>query len=229
MGTEIPDGGINWDTGYIFANGLRNEAGIRFDLSGNLWGVENGVDNEYRADLGGDLHNSNPCEELNFLQNDESLFFGYPYCWSAYNITGYERGTQFYQVQFREDVTDAWCQDPANVVRPKLCMGPHMAPLDVLFWDNSMWPSVNYGDAFVAFHGSWNTNPPSGYRLDHVVYIDGSPVENKPFLGYAGPGAYRSGAWIRPVGLAATTINGQPALYLSSDATGQVVLIHYTG
>mmetsp|Transcript_2634 Transcript_2634/g.3211 ORF Transcript_2634/g.3211 Transcript_2634/m.3211 type:complete len:289 (-) Transcript_2634:4-870(-) len=93
--TDLQDGGIDWNDGYIFANGLRNEAGIRFDLSGNLWGVENGVDNEYRSDLGGDLHNTNPCEELNFLQNDESLFFGYPYCWSAYNVTDYPRGTQF--------------------------------------------------------------------------------------------------------------------------------------
>lgn len=47
--TDLQDGGIDWNDGYIFANGLRNEAGIRFDLSGNLWGVENGVDNEYRS------------------------------------------------------------------------------------------------------------------------------------------------------------------------------------
>merc|ERR1712137_625261 len=115
---EIPAGGIEWDSGFVFANGLRNEAGIRFDLEGNLWGVENGVDNEFRQDLGGDLHNTNPCEELNFLQNDESLFFGYPYCWSAYNVTGYSRGTQFYQSKFVGQVDDAWCQTLSNVVPP---------------------------------------------------------------------------------------------------------------
>lgn len=102
-----------------------------------------------------------------------------------------------------------------------------MAPLDVLFWGNSEWMGVNYGDAFVAFHGSWNRNPPAGYRLDHVIFEDGSPVRNEPFLGFAGPGAYTSG-WLRPVGLAATDCSGKPCLLVSSDQSGQIVLIQNT-
>lgn len=49
--SDITSGGVDWDTGYVYANGLRNEAGIRFDLEGNLWGVENGVDNEFRIGI----------------------------------------------------------------------------------------------------------------------------------------------------------------------------------
>jgi glucose/arabinose dehydrogenase len=48
---DIPAGGLSWDSGYLFANGLRNEVGIRFDNSWNLWGVENGVDNEFRVGM----------------------------------------------------------------------------------------------------------------------------------------------------------------------------------
>jgi hypothetical protein len=38
--------------------------GLRADEKGNLWGVENGMDDLNRTDLGGDIHNENPGEEL---------------------------------------------------------------------------------------------------------------------------------------------------------------------
>jgi hypothetical protein len=44
--------------------GLRNEVGLRADAKGNLWGVENGMDNLNRPDLGGDIHLGNPSEEV---------------------------------------------------------------------------------------------------------------------------------------------------------------------
>ncbi len=34
---------------------------------GRIWGVENGIDNVFRSDLGGDIHNTNPSEELNLF------------------------------------------------------------------------------------------------------------------------------------------------------------------
>jgi len=120
LDSGIPTGGFGWDSGTVFVSGLRNEVGIRFDKSWNLWGVENGVDNEFRQDLGGDLHNTNPSEELNLLT--EGLFYGYPYCWSGFNVQNYPRGTQFYQSEFSAQFTDAWCQNLTNVVPPKLNM-----------------------------------------------------------------------------------------------------------
>ena len=47
----IPSGGIDFNSGFVYVNGVRNEVGIRFDQNWNLWGVENGVDDEYRAGL----------------------------------------------------------------------------------------------------------------------------------------------------------------------------------
>jgi len=167
------------------------------------------------------VHNTNPAEELNYF-GEEGLFYGYPYCWTSYDIEDYPRGTQFYQEQFSEFVTDEWCQNLANVQPPKLSMEAHMAPLDIMFWYNSTWDAVPSGDAFVAFHGSWNRSPPMGFRLDHVSFdSNGMPISNKPFLGYAGPGAYTSG-WLRPCGLAARPHGG---LFLSSDQSGQIILI----
>ena len=56
---------LDWNDGELFANGIRNEVGLAFDSKGRLFGVENGRDDLYRADLGGDIHNDNPCERGN--------------------------------------------------------------------------------------------------------------------------------------------------------------------
>ena len=64
--------------------------------------------------------------------------------------------------------------------------------MDLLFWDDDSWNGVAEGDAFVSFHGSWNSQIPVGYRIDHVVFANGKPVSSRPFLGYSGPGAYQS-------------------------------------
>ena len=83
---SIPAGGIDFNTGEVFADGLRNEVGLAFDKFGVLWGVENGADRLQREDLGGDIHNENPAEELNrFPEGDaQKKSYGYPYCWTEF-------------------------------------------------------------------------------------------------------------------------------------------------
>ena len=56
---------LDFATGEVYADGLRNEVGLAFDRFNVLWGVENGADKLFRSDLGGDIHNNNPSEELN--------------------------------------------------------------------------------------------------------------------------------------------------------------------
>ena len=58
---------VDFRTGEVYADGLRNEVGLAFDRHGVLWGVENGADNLMRSDLGGDIHNDNPvCSQGTF-------------------------------------------------------------------------------------------------------------------------------------------------------------------
>jgi glucose/arabinose dehydrogenase len=59
---EVAEGSLPLDfqAGQVFADGLRNEVGLAFDKYGVLWGVENGADNLFRSDLGGDIHDDNP-------------------------------------------------------------------------------------------------------------------------------------------------------------------------
>ena len=73
---------INFLDGEVFADGLRNEVGLAFDKHGVLWGVENSADNLFRSDIGGEIHQDNPAEELNrFREEDAGKNFGYPQCW----------------------------------------------------------------------------------------------------------------------------------------------------
>jgi len=218
-----------FSSGKWFADGLRNEVGLRYDKSGNLWGVENGMDNLYRADLGGDIHLGNPGEELN-LFTAGGKFYGYPYCFSQYNLTTVTtpRGTQYALPQFISDGihTDAWCQNRSNVVAPAYQLHPHTAPLDLLFYYGTTFPGLA-GDLLVAQHGSWNSNPPVGYRVSQIHFENGLPVSDQPFFSYAGPGQTGPN-WHRPVGLAIANVGGADALLVTSDATNVIIIIQYS-
>jgi len=215
-----------WSSGQLWADGLRNEVGLRFDQQGRLWGVMNGMDNLARADLGGDIHNTNPAEELNLL-SEPGKFYGYPYCWAEYGLPnhGKGQGTMWAHGNTINDGihTDAWCQNKTNVVKPAWPLPPHNAPLDIIFWYSSSFPSDYTGDAFVSMHGSWNRSPPSGYRVQRVHFTDGVPVKDTPFLWHAGSEPWPNG--FRPVGLAIKNTPRGDVLLVSSDGTGDIVLV----
>jgi len=222
---------IDWSQGELFADGLRNEVGVRTDPQGNIWGVENGCDDLNRNDLGGDIHEDNPSEEVNLFAQP-GRFYGYPYCWSEFNLSrsvgGGNPGNQWVHENFqnRPPYSDAWCRDVRNVVRPVFNMQAHMAPLDILFWNVSGFPDQYYGNAFVAFHGSWNRPVPVGYRVD-VLLVTGTTVTgSKTFLRYAGPGDTGED-WIRPVSLGIIRCATGYCLLISSDATGELISVSY--
>lgn len=221
----VTAGGIAFADGEVFADGLRNEVGIAFDAAGRLWGVENGVDNLARPDLGGDIHQDNPAEELNLFA-EPGHFYGYPYCWSEFRLpegVGGGPGTQWAHPNFQADGThdDAWCRNPANVVPPRLAMKAHSAPLDIVFYDGASFPAAWRGDAFVTFHGSWNANPPTGYKVVRVVFGGGAgPLGADPFLEYAGEGDTGEDWPHRPVGVRVAADGG---LRVTSDASGVVI------
>ena len=130
---------VRFNEGMVWADGLRNEVGLAYDARGTLWGVENGADNLNRADVGGDVHNDNPGEELNRL-DQPGAYFGYPRCWSEHTLaTAHARGagTQWAWPSFQPDTTDAWCREPANVHPPAMVMPAHTAPLGLAFFGAS--------------------------------------------------------------------------------------------
>jgi len=227
----LPPGGIGFASGEIFADGLRNEVGLAFDSHGVLWGVENGADNLWRTDLGGDIHNDNPAEELNrFPESDAGKHYGYPWCWTEYQLAsglGQGPGAVWAWPSTMGDGvhTDAWCR--ANSVPPALALPAHWAPLGITFYNgtvdatcaDSALPTGWRGHAFIASHGSWNRDVPTGYKVVRVPFSnpgDAAP-SGKPqdILRHNGSGAkWPSG--VRPVDVK-FDLCGQ--LLVSSDGT----------
>mmetsp|Transcript_29476 Transcript_29476/g.41484 ORF Transcript_29476/g.41484 Transcript_29476/m.41484 type:complete len:468 (-) Transcript_29476:30-1433(-) len=208
--TSVPTGGFDWEEGEIYVYGMRNEVGIRMDANGFFWGVENGVDDlEYNNQ---DIHEDNPCEELNAFGNPDQMepgnFYGYPYCWSEYKwADGDGEGSQWVQTEYATTYNNTWCKNTTNVKPPALCFPAHNAPLDILFYypstANSTLESdfIKSGDAFVTLHGSKNRDVRSGYRVVRVSFNATDPSTNfvnsttwpiafEPLLYYAGdPGS----------------------------------------
>ncbi|KAF5537660.1 Soluble quino glucose sorbosone dehydrogenase [Fusarium mexicanum] len=212
---------------------LRNSVGWAEDPStGNIWSVENSVDNLYRGDV--DVHNTNPGEELNFhgLPNDTSSAqyganYGYPGCFSIYDTSnikdfpgGAKVGKQFAGTpQGETDLgfTDEECQEKQA---PRITFGSHLAPLDIKFLDGSA--------AYIAFHGSWNRNPGDGYRLSKVDFANGEPVPESddpkaevPLMWNMDNTKCPSGCF-RPAGLA---FDKSGRLFLTSDSTGELYVL----
>ena len=228
--STIPSGGIAFDTGAVQADGLRNEVGLAFDGQGRLWGVQNGVDQLNRADLGGDIHEDNPAEILSRLDT-AGAFHGYPWCWTEFLLpsdVGLGPGTMWAHPNTMDDGVhdDAWCRDTANVQPPALAMQAHSAPLGLVFYDGAAFPAEYAGDAFVPFHGSWNRDVPTGYKVVRVRFDGDTPVEATPFLEYDGAGDIGQQWPHRPVD-AAVAPDGR--LLVTSDASGVVLVVGHAG
>jgi glucose/arabinose dehydrogenase len=220
-----------FSSGELFADGLRNEVGLALDDFGQIWGVENGMDDLSDVDFGGDIHNTNPGEELN-LFSEVGDFYGYPYCWSEFLIPGDAGagvGAQWWLEGSGDGVDDAWCKDPNNVVPPELVFPAHVAPLGIHFYYGDNFPGDYVGDALVTFHGSWNAEPPAGYKVIRVRMDDtGRPTGGwAPLYQFEGPGDTGDGWSERPVSLA--TLPDGTVLVTSDDDADRIVAIKYIG
>ncbi|KAK6006654.1 hypothetical protein QM012_005662 [Aureobasidium pullulans] len=221
--------------GLLLGWGLRNEVGLaEHPTTGGIWGVENSADQITRH--GFDVHATNPGEELNFLgyvngteSGQEGSNFGYPWCFSAWNPSilpdnsQIEVGTQF-AIDASSDLdnqnkTDAFCADQTQ---SRLVFDSHMAPLDIKFNDTGR-------QAWITFHGSWNSPQPVGYKLSMVNFADsGEPVDAltsktaaMDIFGNANNSVCPNDCF-RPVAMA---LDSRGRIFLSSDATGEIYLV----
>lgn len=127
----------------IIAHGVRNTVGFDWHpQTGELWFTENGRDM-----LGDDVP---PCE-LNHLTS-VGQHFGYPYC----------HGGSILDPEFGDGKS---CDD---YVAPVQNLGPHVAPLGMLFYTGDMFPAEYRNQILIAEHGSWNRSTKIGYRVTMV-------------------------------------------------------------
>ncbi len=135
----------------IFASGLRNPVGMSWDSEGNLWTVVN-----ERDLLGSDL-------VPDYLTKVEvGSDFGWPHhYWGGYTDLR---------------VTPLMPEKREYERRPDYALGPHTAPLGLVFAKDSALGDGFSNGAFVARHGSWNRVPKSGYDVVFVKFDGAKPV-----------------------------------------------------
>lgn len=195
---------VDGSGGRNFAKGLRNAVGMAVNPKTNtVWVTNNGRDY-----LGDDL----PPETIYDLGNDGGDF-GWPFCY----------GDRVPDPEFTKP-GDNRCQ---NVVRPKVQMQAHSAPLGLEFYEGTMFPPEYRNNIFVAFHGSWNRSVATGDKVVRIKLDDhGQPVGGaEDFItGWqtlTGRRLQRSG---RPVGIISAK---DGSMYISDDTGARIYHVTY--
>jgi glucose/arabinose dehydrogenase len=139
----------------IYAGGLRNPNGLAWEPnSGGLWTTVN-----ERDMIGGD----GPPDYMTRVEF--GAFYGWPWSyWGGYT----DKRVQ----PERPDLLE-------YTKRPDYALGPHTAPLGLVFATGAQLGDAYANGAFVALHGSWNRKPASGYKVVWVPFGDnGWPVKD---------------------------------------------------
>lgn len=136
----------------LFASGLRNPVGMDWNPeSGQLWVAVNERD-EIGSDLVPDYMTS----------VRPGGFYGWPWSYYGQTVDGRVKPA-------RPDMV-------ARAIKPDYALGPHTASLGLTFADGARLGPAFANGAFVGQHGSWNRNPPSGYKVIFVPFAGGRPV-----------------------------------------------------
>ena len=64
----------------------------------------------------------------------------------------------------------------ARAIAPDYALGPHTASLGFTFSHAGALPAAFQDGAFIGQHGSWDRNPPSGYKVIFVPFQNGQPA-----------------------------------------------------
>ena len=136
----------------LFATGLRNPNGMDWEpATGRLWTAVN-----ERDELGSDL----VPDYMTSVR--DGGFYGWPYSYYGGHVDTRPKPP-------RPDLV-------ASALVPDYALGPHTASLGLVFYRGGLLPGHYAGGAFVGQHGSWNRNPPSGYRVIFVPFAGGRPA-----------------------------------------------------
>lgn len=186
-----------------FATGLRNSVFMTTNpKTGEIWATEMG-----RDFLGDDL----PPDEINILK--ENGVYGWPNCY----------GQNIHDTDFDKNIyIRNPCMEPFERAAT-IDIPAHSAPLGLTFIPKEGWPEDYAGDLLVAYHGSWNSSVPVGYKVVRYNFdSNGKLLDVEDFLT-----GFLEGE---------TTLYGRPAdilampggvIYLSDDKAGRIYQINY--
>ncbi len=180
----------------VFATGLRNPVGLAWNpVTGDLWTAVN-----ERDELGSDL-------VPDYITSVKAgAHYGWPWSWYGQHVDTRVKPANPTMV--------------AKAIAPDYAMGPHTASLGLSFAapNEALGPMYASG-AFVGQHGSWNRNPPSGYKVAFVHFDPEGKPTGLPMDVLTGFLSVKGEAHGRPVGV---TFDKAGALLVADDV-GNVI------
>lgn len=199
----------------VFCTGIRNtEKLVVRPGSDEIWGMDHGSDRwgkelEDREDQGQPFTDLIPPEEMNHYV--EGGFYGHPFV----------VGPRIPRLEFldKPDITAL----AARSIPPEWCGGAHWAANAMEFYTADQFPG-HKGDAFVCYHGSWNRTQPGGYCVTRVLFEDGHPYGELPYVKFLPPGA--KVALGRPVD---ACMAPEGSLLISDDGGNRIYRLSYAG
>ena len=150
----------------LWCSGIRNtEKLVVRPGTDEIWGMDHGSD-WFGREVGDKQGNQpitdyNPPAEMN--KYVEGGFYGHPF------IVG--NRVPRYEFMKRPDIIEL----AAKTIVPEWCGGAHWAPCGMMFYTGDQFPEEIKGDAFVAYHGSWNKSVKAGYQVTRVLFENGKP------------------------------------------------------
>ncbi len=179
----------------VFATGLRNPVGLAWNpVTGDLWASVN-----ERDELGSDL-------VPDYMTSVKpGGHYGWPWSWYGNHVDA--------------RVAPARPDMVARAIKPDYALGPHTASLGLAFAPPGQALGTAFASGtFVGQHGSWNRNPPSGYRVIFVDFAGGRPqgLPHDVLTGFLDADGKARG---RPVGVA---FDNKGALLVADDVGNRV-------
>ena len=157
----------------LYCTGIRNtEKLVVRPGTDEIWGMDHGSDwfGKPVGDGNGlqPITDYNPPAEMN--KYIKGGFYGHPF------IVGNKLPR--YEYLKRPDIIEL----AQKTIVPEWCGGAHYAPCGMMFYTGNQFPKDVKGDAFVAYHGSWNRSVLAGYQVTRVFFEDGEPYGELPYV-----------------------------------------------
>nr|WP_179490264.1 sorbosone dehydrogenase family protein [Granulicella arctica] len=185
----------------IYAYGIRNCVGEAINpITGQLWCSVNERDR---------LGNNLVPDYITHIE--EGGFYGWPW----YYMGGHQDPR----------LVGTHPELKSKVLTPDVLVQPHMASLEMAFYEGHQFPASYTGNAFAAEHGSWNRKRRGGYEVIMVPMHNGHATgAYEDFLtGFVTPDG---NVWGRPVGV---TVAKDGSLFVSDDGSRIVWHVSYVG
>ncbi|MBN2512391.1 MAG: PQQ-dependent sugar dehydrogenase [Sedimentisphaerales bacterium] len=198
----------------LFCTGIRNtEKLVARPGTNEIWGMDHGSDRygkfleDKDKSAGQPITDLNPpCEMNHYIQDG---FYGHPFVVGNRLVR--------YEFMERPDIVKL----AAKTIPPAWATGGHWAPNAMEFYTGSQFPKDCQGDAFVAYHGSWNSSLKVGYCVTRVLFDAGKPYGELKVVDFLDKGGSVLG---RPVDVVNTP---DGSILISDDHGGKIYRLSY--